>query len=76
MPVQVDQERLMHELETLASFSDAPAPAVTRVVFSKADLESRAYLNACFAKLGWPFVRTPSAIPSRDGLAPNRNLQR
>jgi N-carbamoyl-L-amino-acid hydrolase len=48
----VDQERLVHELETLASFSDAPAPAVTRVVFSKADLESRAYLEGLFREAG------------------------
>jgi ureidoglycolate amidohydrolase len=50
--VHVDQERLVHELETLASFSDAPAPAVTRVVFSKADLESRAYLEGLFREAG------------------------
>jgi ureidoglycolate amidohydrolase len=52
VPVHVDQERLVHELETLASFSDAPAPAVTRVVFSKADLESRTYIEGLFREAG------------------------
>jgi ureidoglycolate amidohydrolase len=59
VPVQVDQERLVHELETLASFSDAPAPAVTRVVFSKADLESRAYLERLFREAGLAIRKDP-----------------
>ncbi len=33
------------DLETLASFSDAPAPAVTRIVFSDADLRARAWFK-------------------------------
>ena len=52
MPIHVDQESLVHELATLASFSDAPAPAVTRVVFSPADLESRAFLERLFREAG------------------------
>jgi ureidoglycolate amidohydrolase len=40
--------RIVNELETLASFSDAPTPAVTRVVFSEQDLRARAWLkNLC-----------------------------
>jgi len=37
--------RIDKELETLAAFSDAPAPAVTRVVFSEQDLKARAWLK-------------------------------
>ena len=43
---------LMRELETLAQFSDAPAPAVTRVVFSETDLRARAYVKEICAAAG------------------------
>ena len=36
--LEVDIDRLMAELGELAAHSDAPAPAVTRVVYSGADL--------------------------------------
>jgi hypothetical protein len=36
--LSIDQDRLSRELEELAVISDAPAPAVTRIVFSEADL--------------------------------------
>jgi ureidoglycolate amidohydrolase len=45
MQITPDLNRLLNELETLASFSDAPAPAVTRVVFSPQDVAARAYLR-------------------------------
>lgn len=35
----------MTELEELAGFSSAPSPAVTRIVFSPADLEARVWLK-------------------------------
>jgi ureidoglycolate amidohydrolase len=41
----VDAARLWGELETLASFSDAPAPAVTRIVFGETDLRARDYVK-------------------------------
>jgi len=44
MKLQIDQERLLSEIETLATFSDADPPAVTRVVFSPTDLRARAWL--------------------------------
>jgi ureidoglycolate amidohydrolase len=46
----VDIERLQTELDTLASFSEQPAPAVTRVVFGEMDLRARAYLKTLFAE--------------------------
>ena len=45
MTPAVDGGRLWGELETLASFSDAPAPAVTRIVFSETDLRARDYVK-------------------------------
>ncbi len=35
MKLEVDRDRLISEIETLASISDAAAPAVTRIVFSE-----------------------------------------
>ena len=50
MTATVDIERLQTELDTLASFSEQPAPAVTRVVFGEMDLRARAYLKTLFAE--------------------------
>jgi ureidoglycolate amidohydrolase len=44
MNLSIDSERLLAELATLASFSDADAPAVTRIVFTQTDLNARAWL--------------------------------
>jgi ureidoglycolate amidohydrolase len=46
MNLEIDGDRLMSEIETLASFSDAEAPAVTRIVFTPADLKARAWMKA------------------------------
>ncbi len=76
MQITVDLSRLLSELETLASFSDAPAPAVTRVVFSAQDLAARAYLRKLFSEaalelrtdaVGNTFARWTGTDPS---LAP------
>src|SRR6476660_3476656 len=45
MNLRIDAERISTELAQLATFSDAPAPAVTRIVFTAADLEARRYLK-------------------------------
>ncbi len=46
MKIVIDSERLTQQLETLAAFSDAPAPAVTRVVFSDRDSQARAWFRS------------------------------
>ena len=46
MSLAIDRERLLSEIDTLASFSDADAPAVTRIVFTPTDLKARAWLKA------------------------------
>jgi len=43
--LKINIAQLSTELEILASFSDAPAPAVTRVVFSETDLRARRYVK-------------------------------
>src|SRR5436305_8204437 len=45
MQITINSEQLYGELDKLASFTDAPPPAVTRVVFSKVDLAARAYIR-------------------------------
>jgi N-carbamoyl-L-amino-acid hydrolase len=48
----IDRARLWGELERLATFSDAPAPAVTRVLYGEADRAARRYLDGLFAEVG------------------------
>lgn len=48
MKLLIDQQRLLSEIETLAGFSEAEAPAVTRIVFTGHDLEARKWvLSLC-----------------------------
>jgi ureidoglycolate amidohydrolase len=74
----VDGERLQSELDTLASFSEQPAPAVTRIVFSEMDLRARAYLKTLFAgaslivredPVGNTFARWPGLNPALPAVA-------
>jgi ureidoglycolate amidohydrolase len=46
MKIAIDQDGLTFEIEALAKFSDAEAPAVTRVVFTSTDLKARAWMKA------------------------------
>jgi N-carbamoyl-L-amino-acid hydrolase len=46
MNLAIDQDRLLREIETLASFSDTESPAVTRVVFTPTDLKARAWMKS------------------------------
>ncbi len=42
----IDRDRVISELKRLAGFSDAPPPAVTRILFSEQDREAREFLKA------------------------------
>jgi len=46
MSLAIDRNRLMSEIDALASISDTEAPAVTRIVFSPRDLQARAWMRA------------------------------
>src|ERR1039458_10198986 len=46
MNPEIDRTRLLSEIEALAEFSDAAAPAVTRIIFTPADLQARAWMKA------------------------------
>jgi ureidoglycolate amidohydrolase len=52
MGITINRDRLLSEIETLASFSDAEAPAVTRVVFTPTDLKARAWMKARYEEAG------------------------
>lgn len=46
MTLAIAQDRLLAEIEELATISDAQPPAVTRIVFTPADLKARAWIQA------------------------------
>jgi N-carbamoyl-L-amino-acid hydrolase len=50
--LSVDETRLTSELAALAAISAMPAPVVTRVVFTEADLRARAYVKGLCAGAG------------------------
>jgi ureidoglycolate amidohydrolase len=52
MNLEIRTAQLSAELDTLASFSEAPAPAVTRVVFSETDRKARGYVKRLSADAG------------------------
>src|SRR5438034_9505921 len=53
MQITINSKQLYGELDKLASFTDAPPPAVTRVVFSKVDLAARAYIREVARAADW-----------------------
>ncbi len=52
LKLTIDIKRLSSELDRLAKFSDAPAPAVTRVLFTAPDMAARKYLVGLFREAG------------------------
>jgi N-carbamoyl-L-amino-acid hydrolase len=48
----LDSDRLAREIDELALISEVPAPAVTRILFSKADFQARDYVKSKAAELG------------------------
>ena len=52
MKIEIDQSRITHEIDTLATFSDVEPPAVTRIVFSEQDLRARSWLKTRCSEAG------------------------
>ena len=74
---------MSRELETLASFSDAPAPAVTRIVFSDQDQQARAWLKQLCVDAGLiihedavgnMFARWPGSSPDLPAVASGSHI--
>jgi ureidoglycolate amidohydrolase len=59
MSLTINRERLLSEIDALASFSDAEAPAVTRIVFSPPDLRARAWMKARCEEAGLTVRQDP-----------------
>jgi len=51
-PLAIDSDRLQRWLEELASISSAPAPVVTRILFSEADMRAREYVKRLCLEAG------------------------
>jgi hypothetical protein len=69
MKLEIDRERLTGELDALGAISQEPAPVVTRVVFTEADVEARAYVKKLCREAGSQYGKTRWATPSRVGAA-------
>ena len=52
MQIEINSTRLQLELEKLATYSDVPSPAVTRVVYSATDLAARRYVKQLCREAG------------------------
>ena len=50
--LRIDSARLQSQIDALASISEAPAPVVTRILFSDADLKARASVKSICRELG------------------------
>jgi ureidoglycolate amidohydrolase len=83
MTLQIDQQRLQSEIDELAKISDAEPPAVTRVVFSPADLRARAWMMARCREAGLAirqdaigniFARWPGSDPAAPAVATGSHI--
>jgi N-carbamoyl-L-amino-acid hydrolase len=83
MRLEINTSQMMSELETLAGFSDAPPPAVTRVVFSEQDRLARQYVKElCVAAglrlredaVGNTFARWDGSEPELPGVGTGSHI--
>ncbi|CAN5797573.1 Zn-dependent hydrolase [soil metagenome] len=81
--LQVDGARLTRELEHLATFSDTPAPAVTRVLYTEQDMKARAWFKTLCEEagleiredaLGNVFARWHGAEPGLSAVATGSHI--
>ena len=59
MNLYIDQQRLQKEIDSLAGYSSEPPPVVTRVVYSPADRQARAYLRVLLEEAGLKIREDP-----------------
>ncbi len=83
MQIEIDQQCIAQEIDTLAAFSDVEAPAVTRIVFSEQDLRAREWLKErCIAAgldmrvdaVGNTFLRWEGSRPELPAVATGSHI--
>ncbi|PDW04945.1 hydantoinase/carbamoylase family amidase [Candidatus Viridilinea mediisalina] len=83
MELLIDLETIMADLDILAAYTEAPAPAVTRLIYGEAEVRARAYVRArCLASglevredgLGNLFARWPGREPQLPAVASGSHL--
>lgn len=83
MNIEIDSARLTSEIDALAEISEAEPPAITRVVFSPADLKARAWLkDRCTQAglvvhedaIGNTFARWPGTDPSAPAVGTGSHI--
>ena len=83
MHLSIDRDQLLHELETLATFSEAPSPAITRIVFSEADRRARGYVKDLCSRAGLElrddaagntFARWPGEMPGEAAVGTGSHI--
>jgi ureidoglycolate amidohydrolase len=83
MNIKVNQVRLSKELEHLTTYSEVPAPAVTRILYTEQDMQARRYLKKLFAEaklqvredaLGNTFIRWQGTEPNLPAVATGSHI--
>jgi ureidoglycolate amidohydrolase len=83
LELQIDRERLNRELDELGAISAEPAPVVTRVVFTEADLRGRRFVkNLCLEAelevredpIGNTFARWTGSEPDLPAVATGSHI--
>jgi N-carbamoyl-L-amino-acid hydrolase len=81
--LHIDSDRLTQELDRLASISEARAPVVTRVVFTEADIQGRAFVKDLCREAGLEiredavgntFARWPGSDPSLSAVGTGSHI--
>ena len=83
LSIHIHQERIMGELDRLAHYSDAPAPAVTRILYSPVDMTARAYIRQLVRDAGFEmredglgntFIRWEGDNPNKAAVATGSHI--
>ena len=83
MHILINRDQLLHELEILATFSEAPSPAITRIVFSEADRRARSYVKDLCSRAGLElrddavgntFARWPGELPGESAVGTGSHI--
>ncbi len=81
--IPLNADRLLREIDHISQYSDVPAPAVTRILYTPTDMEARRYLKrlADEAQLPWRedalgnwFVRLEGTEPALPAVATGSHI--